>query len=610
MAFSFGTFADSFVSEAIMNSDHEMRRRAKLCARMTIIMGVVGIFYGAFMYFSIKNTFAGIALWIAAAQMWGTLFMLKRSETDRFAGISVSFAYLWCLSATISTSGGLQSTAVPWIILAPMITMLLTNRRMAWVVVGILTVEFVIFTVMWMRGYVFPVPGDPSRLPIRFLVAALGGTLMTTAFTILYEDEKDTALRVANRAKQEAENVAAELQEAKLAIEREKQAVEQSATEVQAQKDYLSRSVEEMLVQIQRFAHGDLTVRLEAAKNDDIGRLCRSFNEAVYNLNAMLGKVSESIHATAGASIEISASTDSMAHGANTQTRQVESIVHAAQAMTDTIEQTTQRSSVAAFEAAEASEDAKQGGAVVAKTIEGMNTVVGVVMEAGSVIQSLGSTTAEIGEVIQTIEEIADQTNLLALNAAIEAARAGDSGRGFAVVADEVRKLAERTQQATKQIGATITKIQNETTRAVNVMYEGTKTVEQGKMLAAKTAEALERIIARTAKVSDVISQLANESEQHAEASKIIVRQMDSITDVVRETAAGTGQIAATADSLSKLTVTLQQSIERFRLDAEASRHAATQYSSAEYSSTQSLSSQRALITKTRPALSSGSIQL
>ena len=566
MSFNFNTFADSFVPE-IMHRDHEMRRRAKLCARMTIIMGVIGIFYGAFMYFSIKNTFAGIALWVAAAQMWGTLFIMRRSTTDRFAGLSVSFTYLWCLSATIATSGGLQSTALPWIILNPMITMLLTTRRIAWIVVGILSVEFTVYMVMWNSGYVFPVPGDPAKMPIRFLIAAVGGALMATIFTTLYENEKDTALRVADRAKQEAEAVAAELGDAKQTIEREKQAVEQSAREVSMQKDYLTKSVEEMLVQIQRFAVGDLTVRLAAENNDDIGRLCRSFNEAVYNLNAMLGKVSESIHATAGASTEISASTDSMASGATAQTRQIEQIVRAFGAMTHTIEQTTERSSAAAFEAAEASEDAKQGGEVVAKTIEGMNTVVNVVMQAGSVIQTLGATTGEIGEVVQTIEEIADQTNLLALNAAIEAARAGDSGRGFAVVADEVRKLAERTQKATKQIATTILKIQTETSRAVSVMQEGTRTVEQGKTLAAQTAEALDRIIARTAKVSDVISQLASDSELQLDAGKEIVREIDTINDVARQTAVGTDQIAATAESLSKLTLTLQQSIERFRLD-------------------------------------------
>jgi methyl-accepting chemotaxis protein len=565
MSFSFNAFADSFVPLSLQN-DHERRRRAKLAARMMIVMGVIGILYGAFMYLSIKNYIAALALWVAAAQMWATLFLMRSTQSDRFVGLSVSLTYFWCLSVNVATSGGLQSTALPWIILNPMIAMLLTSRRTAWIIAGVLSVEFVVYTILWSNGFDFPIPGDPAKLPIRFLVASIGGTLMATLFTSLYENEKDTALNVANRAAEKAEKIAAELAEAKRLLEREKQAVEEAARAVGAQKDYLFKSVEQMLPLIQRFAHGDLTVRLSAEQNDDVGRLCRSFNEAVDNLNVMLGQVSESVHAAAGASVEISASAETMAAGASEQIRQVKGIVEAFESMTGTIAQTTERSSLAAFEAAEASEDAKEGGAVVSKTIDGMNTVVNVVIQAGEVIQSLGATTAEIGEVVQAIEEIADQTNLLALNAAIEAARAGESGRGFAVVADEVRKLAERTQKATKQIAQTITKIQNETARAVSVMHEGTRTVEQGKSLAAQTAEALERIIERTAKVSDVISQLAGESEQHLRAGKEIVRKIDAVNDVARQTAAGTEQIAATAENLSSFTVALQHSIERFHL--------------------------------------------
>lgn len=52
----------------------------------------------------------------------------------------------------------------------------------------------------------------------------------------------------------------------------------------------------------------------------------------------------------------------------------------------------------------------------------------------------------EVTGVLKSITTIADQTKILGINASIEAARIGTVGKGFAVVASEIRKLSDTTK--------------------------------------------------------------------------------------------------------------------------------------------------------------------
>jgi methyl-accepting chemotaxis protein len=92
-------------------------------------------------------------------------------------------------------------------------------------------------------------------------------------------------------------------------------------------------------------------------------------------------------------------------------------------------------------------------------------------------IRALSQAVEKIGSVVDMISKIAAQTNLLALNAAIEAARAGEMGKGFAVVALEVKSLAQRTAQATEDVGRQISLVQEATRKSMGEITSTDETI-------------------------------------------------------------------------------------------------------------------------------------
>jgi methyl-accepting chemotaxis protein len=192
-----------------------------------------------------------------------------------------------------------------------------------------------------------------------------------------------------------------------------------------------------------------------------------------------------------------------------------------------------------------------RGNDAVRDTAVGMTRIKSAVEAGAATVTQLGAQSAQIGMIVETIDDIAEQTNLLALNAAIEAARAGEQGKGFAVVADEVRKLAERSSRATKEIADLIAVVQKETEAAVEAMTAGAAEVETGARLASESAAALEEInqaaAARDAVIDDAFAAVASIGGLAAS----VVTATDAIALIAADTMRDAARMTANADSVA-----------------------------------------------------------
>ena len=303
---------------------------------------------------------------------------------------------------------------------------------------------------------------------------------------------------------------------------------------------------------------GDLTKRLEVSSKDEIGELVKWFNTFVDKLHNIIGKIADSTSQLASSTEELSATSSQITVGTEKQSSQTEQIATSMEEMSATVIDIARNASEAA--------EADKGGEIVRNTVEGMNRIAGAVRQSASTIDTLRSSSEQIGEIIGVIDEIADQTNLLALNAAIEAARAGEQGRGFAVVADEVRKLAERTTKATREIAEMIKSIQEDTGGAVSSMEAGSQEVENGVGLANQAGDSLKQIVEGVNRVTDMVQQIATSTEEQSAATEEISSNVESVATATRETTSGVEQSATAVHQLSELASNLKGIVDQFKL--------------------------------------------
>jgi len=261
---------------------------------------------------------------------------------------------------------------------------------------------------------------------------------------------------------------------------------------------------------------------------------------------------SASINTTASSVEQMSKAIEGVAQGAQEQSQAIARASEVTAQISTAIQQVTDNVVSVTRDSLAAAEAARSGADTVEETLKGMQSIKTKVGVSAEKVQEMGKRSEEIGAIVETIEDIASQTNLLALNAAIEAARAGEQGKGFAVVADEVRKLAERSSQATREIGGLIAGIQKTVSEAVKAMEEGSKEVEIGVESANKAGTALSDILKAAQDVNKQATLAGKAAEQMNISASELVNSVDSVSAVVEENTAATEEMSANSTEVTQ----------------------------------------------------------
>jgi methyl-accepting chemotaxis protein len=311
-------------------------------------------------------------------------------------------------------------------------------------------------------------------------------------------------------------------------------------------------------------AGGNLSKIIEVDGNDEPACLLGALAAMQINLRKTIEQIAGSATQLGAAAEELSTVTQEASRGLQQQNNEIEQAATAVNEMTAAVEEVA-RNAVSTSEASnQSTQAAREGRDRVVETVDAIQTMTHDVQNTALMIEGLATQGRDIGKVLDVIRAIAEQTNLLALNAAIEAARAGEAGRGFAVVADEVRALAHRTAQSTQEIEKMVAGIQNGTGEAVSSMQQSNQRTQSTLEMARAAGIALEQITQSIQLINERNLVIASASEEQAQVSREVDRNLVNIRDLATQSAAGANQTSAATHELSRLAVDLNAMVARF----------------------------------------------
>jgi methyl-accepting chemotaxis protein len=299
------------------------------------------------------------------------------------------------------------------------------------------------------------------------------------------------------------------------------------------------RPLQRVVEGAEALAQGDLSVKIDVLRRDEVGAVAESLNRAITQLATIMGGVRQSSESISSATQQLAAGNTDLSQRTEEQAASLEETASSMEELTAAVRQNADNAQQATTLATTASGVAQRGGEMVERVVETMHGISG--------------SSAKVGEIISVIEGIAFQTNILALNAAVEAARAGEQGRGFAVVASEVRTLAQRSASAAKEIKTLI--------------GESVDRVEAGSKLVEEAGSTINEVVASVKRVTDIMGEISSASQEQRTGIEQVNQAVTQMDQVTQQNAALVEQASAAAHSMAEQAQALRDAVAVFKVD-------------------------------------------
>lgn len=344
-----------------------------------------------------------------------------------------------------------------------------------------------------------------------------------------------------------------------------------------------SKSINKSIKELEKVSKGDLTVEFRTNRRDEFALLYGSCNDMLANIRSLimevesvydaltvsLNKVNSSSTTFSETTKDIQYSVHEIEIGVGEQTESAASCLTEMDSLFNKINTVNDNTNEIGSIASSTQVAITTGLTNMDNLNEKTKSTTEITDNVIQTIKQLAVHSNNIGQIVNSINDIAEETNLLSLNASIEAARAGAAGKGFSVVANQIRKLADQCLVSAGKISNIVNEITLATKDAVNTAQTAEEIVEEQVEAVAATAHSFQALKQRIEQLSKNLESIQSSSKDMEASGSSTLNAIENISAVLEETLASVTSVANVTDKQSDALTSLDDASSQLMVRAE-----------------------------------------